>query len=119
MLQTINRLGRLTSIFVDLVLNKEQREERQYKRKKNSEAKIFALATTKIEPNVNVAIEELEIQRRLNSPVLPDEIKVIDIRRKCFMDFVADRNIKYFSSRTQVRNNQQVHGKRCKFYNKI
>ena len=101
-----NLSGRLTSIFVDLVLNKEQRKERQYKRKKNSEGKRVALASTKIEPNANVTIEELEIQRRLNSPVLPDEIKEIDIRRKCFMDFVADRNIKYFSSRTQASNNQ-------------
>ena len=88
------------------MLNKEQREERQYKRKKNSEAKSNALVSTKIEPNAKVTIEELEIQRRLNAPVLPDEIKEIDIRRKCFMDFVADRNIKYFSSRTQVSNNQ-------------
>ena len=83
-------------------MNKEEREQRQYKRQKNRESRMQMQFVTKIEPESRVTNEGLEIERRLNSPVLLEEIKAIDIRRKRFMDFVADRTIKYFSSKPQV-----------------
>ena len=83
-------------------MTKEEREQRQYKRQKNRESRMQMQLVTKIEPESRVTNEGLEIERRLNSPVLLEEIKAIDIRRKRFMDFVADRTIKYFSSKPQV-----------------
>ena len=83
-------------------MTKEEREQRQYKRQKNREARMQIPFETKIEPKSRMTIEGLEIERRLNSPVLLEEIKAIDMRRRRFMDFVADRTIKYFSSKPQV-----------------
>ena len=62
----------------------------------------------KVDQNLNIETDGLEVERRLNSPVLLNELKEIDIRRKSFMDFVADRTIKYFSSRPQVSITIQI-----------
>ena len=85
-----------------MVLTKEERKQRQNKRKKNRESRMTIQFETKIEPKSRMTNEGLEVERRLNSPVLLEEIKAIDIRQKRFMDFVADRTIKYFSSKPQV-----------------
>ena len=86
-------------------MTKEEREQRQYKRQKNKESRMKIHFVTKIKPESRMINEGLEVERRLNSPVLLEEIKAIDIRRKRFMDFVADRTIKYFSSKPQVTIN--------------
>ena len=92
-----------TSTFIDLVLCKEQREHRQFKRQKNHATKNVKSIPPKDEQKLDIDTDGLEVERRLNSPVLLDELKEIAVRRKSFMDFVADRTIKYFSSRPQVR----------------
>ena len=96
------------STFIDLVLSKEQREQRQYKRQKNHGTKNVESIPKKVDQNLNIETDGLEVERRLNSPVLLNELKEIDIRRKSFMEFVADRTIKYFSSRPQVSITIQI-----------
>ena len=42
------------------------------------------------------------IQTRLICPVMPNELKQIDQRQKCFMKLSTDNYIRYFVSRPQV-----------------
>lgn len=90
------------------MLSKEQREHRQFKRKKNHAIKNVESIPPKDDQKLDIDTDGLEVERRLNSPLLLDELKEIAVRRKSFMDFVADRTIKYFSSRPQVSFTSQV-----------
>ena len=92
------------SIHEGWVLTKEERILRQTKRTKNKKTLQKSNTTTKLNDKIgpNASPTLSPIQTRLICPVMPNELKQIDQRQKCFMKLSTDNYIRYFVSRPQV-----------------
>ena len=86
------------------VLTKEERILRQNKRTKNKKPNQNATHAPKVydvEDSPSFG-PKANIPKRLVCPAMPNELKQIDQRRKCFVKLSTDNYIRYFVSRPQV-----------------
>ena len=86
------------------VLTKEERILRQNKRTKNKKTTPNPTSLPKVydvEKSPPLGCKTC-VPKRLVCPVMPNELKQIDQRQKCFVKLSTDNYIRYFVSRPQV-----------------
>ena len=86
------------------VLTKEERILRQNKRTKNKKPSPNPTSLPKVydvEKSPPLGCKTC-VPKRLVCPVMPNELKQIDQRQKCFVKLSTDNYIRYFVSRPQV-----------------
>ena len=86
------------------VLTKEERILRQNKRTKNKKPNQSPTNFPKVydvEDSPSFG-PKTNIPKRLVCPVMPNDLKQIDQRQKCFVKLSTDNYIRYFVSRPQV-----------------
>ena len=95
-------------LFTGWVLTKEERILRQNKRTKNKKTiqnsssslpKVYDVESSSV-PECKTCVPLCT--KRLVCPVMPNELKQIDQRQKCFVKLSTDNYIRYFVSRPQV-----------------
>ena len=84
-------------------MTKEERILRQTKRTKNKKIAQKPNSLPKVNgTSYDAATDHQTIQKRLICPVMPDEIKQVVQRERCFVKLSTDNYIRYFVSRPQV-----------------
>ena len=110
--KSTNVLSRISKSNVSLicckgwVLTKEERILRQNKRTKNKKPNPNSTPTSlpkvyDVEKSPPLGCKTC-VPKRLVCPVMPNELKQIDQRQKCFVKLSTDNYIRYFVSRPQV-----------------